>query len=43
VLGVTGVDSGIKEAIRLVYKAVDKISFEAMQFRRDIGKKALKT
>jgi phosphoribosylamine--glycine ligase len=42
VLGVTGVESGIKDAIRTVYKAVDKICFEAMHFRRDIGKKALK-
>lgn len=43
VLGVTGLGSNIKEAISHTYKAVEKIHFEGMHYRRDIGKKALKT
>lgn len=41
VLGVTGLGASIKEAIDKTYQAVDKIKFEGMQFRKDIGKKAL--
>jgi len=41
VLGVTGLGANIKEAIDRTYQAVDKIKFEGMQFRKDIGKKAL--
>ncbi len=41
VLGVTGLGNSIKEAINKAYAAVDKIKFEGMQYRRDIGKKAL--
>jgi phosphoribosylamine--glycine ligase len=41
VLGVTGLGSGIKEAINKTYQAVEKISFEGMHFRRDIGRKAI--
>ncbi len=41
VLGVTALGTNIKEAIDNAYKAVEKISFEGMQFRKDIGKKAL--
>jgi phosphoribosylamine--glycine ligase len=41
VLGVTGLGGTIKEAIATTYKAVEKIHFEGMQYRRDIGRKAL--
>jgi phosphoribosylamine--glycine ligase len=41
VLGVTALGSTIKESIEKAYKAVGKISFEGMQYRRDIGNKAL--
>ncbi len=41
VLGVTALGDTIKEAIKLSYEAVKKISFDGMQFRKDIGKKAL--
>ncbi len=41
VLGVTGLGGTIKEAIDMTYKAVGKIHFEGMQYRRDIGQKAL--
>lgn len=39
VLGVTAVDSTLDEAIKRAYKAVEKISFKDMHFRKDIGKK----
>jgi len=42
VLGVTALGDTIKEAIDLAYKAVSKISWEGMHFRKDIGQKALK-
>ncbi|HWI54566.1 MAG TPA: phosphoribosylamine--glycine ligase, partial [Desulfobacteria bacterium] len=42
VLGVTALGQTIPDAIENVYKAVDKISWDEAQFRRDIGKKALK-
>ena len=42
VLGVTAMDSTIKGAIDKAYQAVDKITFDNMQFRRDIGARALK-
>jgi phosphoribosylamine--glycine ligase len=41
VLGVTGLGSSITEAIDKTYKAVEKITFEGMHYRKDIGKKAL--
>jgi phosphoribosylamine--glycine ligase len=41
VLGVTASGSDIVDAIRNVYAAVGKIAFDGMQYRRDIGKKAL--
>lgn len=41
VLGVTGLGNTIKEAIDKTYKAVEKINFEGMQYRRDIGSKAI--
>ena len=40
-MGVTGLGEGVKEAIDKTYQAVGKISFEGMQYRRDIGRKAL--
>lgn len=42
VLGVTAKDTTIKGAIDKAYAAVGKISFDHMQFRRDIGARALK-
>ena len=41
VLGVVGLGDTIKDAIDNVYQAVEKISFEGMHYRRDIGKRAL--
>jgi phosphoribosylamine--glycine ligase len=41
VLGVSAVGNTLKEALDTAYKAVSKISFEGMQYRKDIGKKAL--
>jgi len=41
VLGVTGLGNTIKEAIDKTYEAVGKISFRGMQYRKDIGKKAI--
>lgn len=41
VLGVTALGDTIKEAIDKAYKAVDKINFDGMHCRRDIGNKAL--
>ena len=41
VLGVTGMGESIKESIENAYKAVSLISFEGMQYRKDIGKRAL--
>jgi len=42
VLGVTGLGKTIKDAIDLTYKAVEKINFEGIHYRRDIGRKAIK-
>ena len=42
VLGVTAKDATIKGAIDKAYAAVEKITFDNMQFRRDIGARALK-
>ena len=41
VLGVTASGSGLREAIAKAYAAVDKIRFDGMHFRRDIGRKGL--
>lgn len=41
VLGVTAVGESLEEALTKAYKAIEKISFEGMYFRKDIGKKAL--
>lgn len=40
VLGVTALGNSIQDAINTAYKAVDKIKFEGMHYRRDIGAKA---
>ncbi len=41
VLGVTGLGETVKDAIGNTYKAVEKIKFEDMHYRRDIGWRAL--
>lgn len=41
VLGITAKDRDIESAIKRAYESVEKISFEGMQFRRDIGAKAI--
>lgn len=42
VLTVVGTGRGYKEAIDRAYEGVSAISFEGMQYRRDIGRKALR-
>jgi len=42
VLGVTSWDTTIERAIRRVYQQVEKIHFEEMHYRTDIGAKALR-
>ncbi|MFQ5897701.1 MAG: phosphoribosylamine--glycine ligase [Candidatus Methylomirabilia bacterium] len=42
VFGVTALGPGIPAAIERAYEAASKISFEAMHYRKDIGKKALR-
>ena len=42
VLGVTAKAADLKTAVAKAYEAVGKISFEGMQFRRDIAKRGLK-
>jgi phosphoribosylamine--glycine ligase len=41
VLGVTAVAADLRSALDLVYKRLAEISFEGMQYRRDIGWRAL--
>jgi len=41
VLGVTAIGDTLKDAQSAAYKAVDLISFEGAQFRRDIAAKGL--
>ncbi|HVR69327.1 MAG TPA: phosphoribosylamine--glycine ligase [Vicinamibacteria bacterium] len=41
VLGVTALGASLDAAVQRVYEAVPRISFEGMQYRRDIGQKAL--
>jgi len=41
VLGVTGLGRTVAEAIECAYRAVDKIHWKGVHFRRDIGRKAL--
>jgi phosphoribosylamine--glycine ligase len=42
VLGVTATEKDLPSAIMLAYEAVNKIQFDEMQYRRDIGAKGLK-
>lgn len=42
VLGVTGLGKDIRSARDAAYRTVEKIRFEGMQYRRDIGDKAIK-
>ena len=42
VLGVVGQGAELKESLDLCYECVDKINFEDMYFRKDIGQKGLK-
>jgi len=41
VLSVVGLGADLPHAVQHAYSAVDKIHFEGMQYRRDIGKEAL--
>ena len=41
VLGVSATGNTLEEALQKAYQAVDKISFEGIYYRKDIGKKAL--
>ena len=41
VLGVTALGANLDAAVKRAYEAVSKISFEGMQYRKDIGQKAL--
>ncbi|MDP2789265.1 MAG: phosphoribosylamine--glycine ligase [bacterium] len=42
VLGVSAVGNSLKLALDTAYEAISKISFEGMQYRKDIGQSALK-
>ena len=42
VLGVTATDRGMEKAIQKAYLAVDRIKFDGMQYRKDIGHKAIR-
>jgi len=42
VLGVSAMGDTLQEALAKAYKTIEKISFESMQYRRDIGQSALK-
>ena len=41
VLGVSAIGITLEETLAKAYKAIEKISFEGMQYRKDIGKSAL--
>jgi len=41
VMGITALGKNIPEAVRQTYRAVDKVHFEGMYYRRDIAYKAL--
>jgi phosphoribosylamine--glycine ligase len=41
VLGVTALGANLGVAVQRAYEAVGKVSFEGMQYRNDIGQKAL--
>jgi len=42
VLGVTAVDSTLKGAVSKVYNVIESINFDGMQYRHDIGMRAVK-
>ena len=42
VLNVVGTGADLEEALKRAYEAVGQISFDGMQFRKDIGFRALK-
>jgi phosphoribosylamine--glycine ligase len=42
VLGVSAAADTLAEALARAYEAIEKIQFEAIYFRRDIGNRALK-
>jgi phosphoribosylamine--glycine ligase len=42
VLGVTTTDKGMEKAIQKAYLAIDKIKFDGMQYRKDIGHRAIR-
>jgi phosphoribosylamine---glycine ligase len=42
VLGITALGNGYEDAIKKVYEAISYINFEGMQYRKDIGLKALR-
>jgi phosphoribosylamine--glycine ligase len=42
VLGVTAMDQDLASAMMMAYEAVNKIHFEGMHYRRDIGAKGLR-
>lgn len=41
VLGVSALSDTLEEALKKAYKAIEKISFKGMQYRKDIGKSTL--
>ncbi|MEI8270210.1 MAG: phosphoribosylamine--glycine ligase [bacterium] len=41
VLGISAIGENLEEALATVYEAVSTISFEGMQYRKDIGRKTL--
>lgn len=41
VLGVSATGEDLKDALNKAYEAIENISFEGMQYRRDVGKKSL--
>ena len=41
VLGVSATGDSLKEALEKAYKAITKVSFKGMQYRKDIGQKVL--
>jgi phosphoribosylamine--glycine ligase len=43
VLGVTAAGPSLRVAIERAYAAVDRIHFEGMHYRRDIGRRAVVT
>lgn len=43
VLGVSATGNTLEEALKKAYEAIKKISFEGMQYRKDIGQSTIKT